>query len=73
MHAEHVGCQWFEQVWNGRDRAAMERLATPDMQAHGADGMNRGLVEFGEFYDLLTSALPDLKVEQALGPQVSRA
>ena len=63
MHSEHAGCQWFEQVWNRRDRAAMARLATPDVHAHGADGITRDLAGFAAFYDLMTAALPDLRID----------
>ena len=62
-HAQHQGCQWFEEVWNKRNPAAIGQLATSDMRAHGADGTLRGQAEFRQFYDTLVAAVPDLHVE----------
>jgi predicted ester cyclase len=62
-HAQHQGCQWFEEVWNRRDPGAIGRLAAADMQAHGADGSLRGQAEFRQFYDTLVAAVPDIRVE----------
>lgn len=38
---DNLACQWFERVWNGNDVTAIADLASPQMIAHGADGVNR--------------------------------
>jgi hypothetical protein len=35
--------EWFQDVWNNRNEAAMDRLAWPDVVVHGASGMMRQL------------------------------
>jgi steroid delta-isomerase-like uncharacterized protein len=60
---ENVACRWFEQVWNQRDAGAIHRLGTPDMAAHGPDGVTRSPAAFAEFHNALTAAIPDLRVE----------
>jgi steroid delta-isomerase-like uncharacterized protein len=62
-HSDHIGCQWFERVWNARNPDAMIELAGPDMRAHGADGQTRTMGQFQEFYYFLTGAVPDLHVD----------
>jgi steroid delta-isomerase-like uncharacterized protein len=60
---ENVACQWFEEVWNRKDSAAIDRLATPDMVAHGPEGSRRNPADFAAFHKALTSAVPDLHVD----------
>ena len=60
---ENVACRWFEEFWNRKDAAAVERLATPDMIGHGPEGSHRSPADFVAFHAALTGALPDLHVE----------
>jgi predicted SnoaL-like aldol condensation-catalyzing enzyme len=60
---DNLGCRWFDDVWNKPDgAAAIDRMAPPDMTAHGADGQTRGLADFKAFHRILNEAMPDLKV-----------
>jgi steroid delta-isomerase-like uncharacterized protein len=60
---DNLACQWFERVWNKNDVSAIAALTTPDMKAHGADGITRTPVTFAEFQRAMRSAMPDLQVE----------
>jgi steroid delta-isomerase-like uncharacterized protein len=60
---ENLACQWFEHVWNRNDLSAIKAFTTPDLKAHGADGIVRTQESFADFQRSIKSALPDLKVE----------
>jgi steroid delta-isomerase-like uncharacterized protein len=55
--------EWFERVWNSRDKAAIARMMTEDAVAHLAGGAQVcGTTEFSDFQDKLIGAFPDLAV-----------
>jgi steroid delta-isomerase-like uncharacterized protein len=60
---DNPACQWFERVWNRNDVTAIGTLGTPNMKAHGADGVLRTPEMFAEFQKALRAALPDIHVE----------
>jgi steroid delta-isomerase-like uncharacterized protein len=60
---DNPACQWFERVWNQNDLAAIAALGTPDMKAHGADGVLRTPEMFADFQRALRGALPDVHVD----------
>jgi steroid delta-isomerase-like uncharacterized protein len=59
--------EWFEEVWNKADPAAIDRLFAKDGIARGLPGKNgpdiRGPEEFKEFHAAFLKAFPDLRVE----------
>src|SRR5207244_5665737 len=61
--------EWFNEVWNKRDAAAIDRLAAADVIAHGLvdeEGNEmRGVPAFKEFHRKFLGAFPDLHVEVA--------
>ena len=59
---DSLACQWFERVWNLGDASAIDRLGTPGMRAHGADGVTRTPPEFKEFHATMRAAMPDIRV-----------
>lgn len=64
-HTSHnnPACQWFARVWNENDLSAIDALGTPDMQAHGADGVIRTPQTFADFQRAIRGAMPDVHVE----------
>ncbi|HET6893531.1 MAG TPA: ester cyclase [Pyrinomonadaceae bacterium] len=55
--------QWFERVWNSRDKGAIPLLMTDDAVAHLAGGVQvSGTAEFSGFHNMLLGAFPDLSV-----------
>ena len=55
--------EWFERVWNSRDKAAIDRMMTEDAVAHLAGGAQVcGTAQFSDFQDMLIGAFPDLSV-----------
>ena len=60
---DNAACQWFERVWNQNDLAASAALGTPDMKAHGADGVLRTPEMFADFQRAIRGALPDVHVD----------
>ena len=56
--------EWFQQVWNERSEAAIDRIMAPGARVHGlADGVIDGPEGFKPFYRALCSAFDNLKVE----------
>ena len=51
--------EWFERVWNSRDKAAIDRMMT-EGPAGGAQVC--GTTQFTDFQDKLIGAFPDLAV-----------
>ena len=46
--------EWFERVWNSRDKAAIDRMMTEDAVAHRAGGAQVcGTTQFSDFQDKL--------------------
>jgi steroid delta-isomerase-like uncharacterized protein len=62
-HHENIACRWFERVWNNNEAGAISELGTPDMKAHGADGVLRTPEMFAEFQRAMQGAMPDVHVE----------
>ncbi len=60
---DNLGVQWFEQVWNQGKADAMDRLAAPNMRAHGADGVTRSIADFKDFHGLMRAAMPDMQLK----------
>jgi steroid delta-isomerase-like uncharacterized protein len=60
---DNPACEWFERVWNRNEVSAIAALGTPDMKAHGADGVLRTPEMFAEFQRAIRGALPDIHVE----------
>lgn len=57
--------QWFEEVWNRKDLAAIDRLASPQCVIHGlGEGGPSGssLASFKMFHRVFCSAYPDMQV-----------
>jgi len=56
--------RWFEEVWNKKNLAAIDQMASSDVIGHGQaeHGTDVGLVEFKSFARNLHRAFPDLKV-----------
>lgn len=60
---KEVLIQWFERVWNSRDKDAIPLMMTDDAVAHLAGGMQvRGTTQFSGFHDTLLRAFPDISV-----------
>jgi predicted ester cyclase len=63
---------WFEEVWNKRDAAAIDKLWVEDRTIYGLNSTDSGFVEskdaFKSFHNQFCSAFPDLhiQVEDAL-------
>jgi steroid delta-isomerase-like uncharacterized protein len=61
--------EWFDEVWNKRQIAAIDRLLTPDVIAHGLVDEKgneiQGPSEFKKFFVQFTKAFPDIHVEVA--------
>ncbi|HTV01792.1 MAG TPA: ester cyclase [Luteitalea sp.] len=62
-HETHLGCRWFEEVWNRRNPDAIAALTPPEMRAHGADGQERGRDGMRQFYEMFVATVPDIHVE----------
>jgi steroid delta-isomerase-like uncharacterized protein len=61
-----VARRWFEEVWNGRSAAAIDRLMSPRCVVHGLaqDGQDlTGPAGFRPFQQAFLSAFPDLRIE----------
>jgi steroid delta-isomerase-like uncharacterized protein len=58
--------EWFEQVWNRGDVAAIDRLLAPDSVVHGlkdADGNEvQGKQGFVPFFHRFRDAFPDMQI-----------
>ncbi len=61
--------EWFDEVWNKRQAAAIDRLLADDVIVHGLVDENgnevRGPSEFKKFFVQFTKAFPDIQVEVA--------
>jgi predicted ester cyclase len=55
--------QWFERVWNTRDREAIPLMMTDDAVIHLAGGAQVLGRDFSEFHNMLLAAFPDLSVQ----------
>ena len=58
--------QWFKQVWDEGREEAIDRLAAPDLVAHGlsgSEGPMRGTAAFKELFRTFREALGDLQIE----------
>ena len=56
--------EWFEHVWNRKDRSAIDRLASQDVVSYGLGEDGRpahGLDQFKRFHAMFISAFPDMK------------
>ncbi|HEY5813462.1 MAG TPA: ester cyclase [Terrimicrobiaceae bacterium] len=61
---KEVVVQWFERVWNAKDKSAIPLLMSEDAIAHLAGDLQaNGREEFSRFQDTLLSAFPDLTVQ----------
>lgn len=69
MKAYTLAHEWFDDVWNKRQSAAIDRLLTDDVIAHGLVDENgneiRGPSGFKKFFMQFTKAFPDIHVEVA--------
>jgi steroid delta-isomerase-like uncharacterized protein len=54
---------WFERVWNQRDRRAIEELLAPNAVVHGLGDDRVGHAPFHEFHQMFLGAFPDVTVE----------
>ena len=63
---ETVVRQWFKEVWDEGHEEAIDRLALPDLIAHGLGGPNapplRGTAEFKNLFHVFREALGDLEI-----------
>ncbi|HEX8170879.1 MAG TPA: ester cyclase [Thermoanaerobaculia bacterium] len=57
-----IARRWFEEVWNGRDDAAVEQLMAPESYGHVEGGDVRGPEDFRRMRDTFLAALPDLHI-----------
>jgi steroid delta-isomerase-like uncharacterized protein len=59
--------QWFREVWEEGDEAAIGRLMAPDAVVHGLSGPSgmqlRGPAEFVPYFVAMRGAFSDLRVE----------
>jgi steroid delta-isomerase-like uncharacterized protein len=58
--------QWFEQVWNQKSEADIERMFQPERKAHGlpdADSILEGPDAFKAFHRKICGAFPDIHVD----------
>ena len=63
LSPKEVVNQWFERVWNARDKETIPLMMTEEAVAHLAEGAQVcGTREFSGFHDVLLSAFPDLSV-----------
>ncbi|KAF0246625.1 MAG: hypothetical protein FD180_444 [Planctomycetota bacterium] len=61
--AKAVVRQWFDEVWNRKDAAAIDRLASPQCVVHGLpEGGAGGIAGFRAFHQAFVSAYPDMQV-----------
>lgn len=63
--AKDVVRQWFSQVWEKKDAAAVDRLVHPDFVVHGMQevGPNSGgIAQFKQFHAIFTSTYSDIKI-----------
>lgn len=61
-----IAHEWFEEVWNRRNRATISRLYAANGTAHGlghGGAVIRGPDEFKPFYEAFLSAMPDIRVK----------
>lgn len=56
-------CHWYERVWNQNDLDAIAEMTTPDLKAHGADGVTRDATMFAEFQRAIRAAIPDVHLD----------
>ena len=54
--------QWFEQVWNQGNEAAIDRLLAPDARILGLGGAMVGRDGFKQMWRTFRTAFPDLQV-----------
>lgn len=57
--------EWFEQVWNQKNEAAIDRMFQPQRKAYGlpdADSVLEGPEAFKGFYRMFCGAFPDLRM-----------
>ena len=66
---ETIVHEWFEEVWNQRNAATIDRLLGEDTVVHGIADKNGGEVRgpkgFRAFHAAFLNAFPDIKVEVA--------
>jgi predicted ester cyclase len=58
--------QWFEQVWNQKSEAAIDRMFNPQGKAHGfmgPDGVLAGPEAFKEAHRVFCAAFPDIHID----------
>ena len=69
MKKNTLAHEWFDEVWNQRQTAAIDRLLAGDVIAHGLVDENgneiRGPSAFKKFFAQFTKAFPDIHVEVA--------
>jgi steroid delta-isomerase-like uncharacterized protein len=69
MKKNTIAHEWFDEVWNKRQTATIDRLLAPDVIAHGLVDENgneiRGPSGFKKFFEQFTKAFPDIHVEVA--------
>jgi steroid delta-isomerase-like uncharacterized protein len=62
-----VAHEWFEEVWNQQNEAAIDMLLRPDAVAHGLtesdEPLPQGPEGFKPFHRMLLQAFPDLHVK----------
>jgi len=57
--------RWFDEVWNKRNRAAIDELLDADAIVHGLSGTVepvRGREGFKQFHEAFLAAFPDIRV-----------
>jgi predicted ester cyclase len=56
---------WFEEVWNKRNRAAIDQLADPNAVTFGLveSGQRGTIAQFVPFWEKYTSAFPDCRID----------
>jgi steroid delta-isomerase-like uncharacterized protein len=58
----NLGARWFEEVWNKGRRDAIAEILAPDGVIHDGGVDSAGPEGFYPFFDLLNSALSELRV-----------
>jgi predicted ester cyclase len=53
----------FEELWNDQQRALIDELYSENLRSHGFGAEEGDLQTYKEYFDLITSAFPDIEFE----------
>ena len=61
--AKELVTEWFDRVWNQRDRAAIEELMCEDCTIHGLNLSEKGPSAFESFHSAYCSAFEQIHID----------